>query len=181
MRICYERAESLCHSLDRPLLLYSALMGQWRYSLYTDTQTAAMQVAKRVHSLAKQQNDPAMMMGACQALASTLFFLGDFETAAQYAIGGVQLWRSGTIQSPTEQVELPAVGCLWYKALFEWHFGEIASSQATIAEAISLTKDLNDMDAGHLAGGASPGLAIRRSRKRGCNTVSGTENECLGN
>jgi hypothetical protein len=40
-----------------------------------------------------------------------------------------------------EQVELPAVVCLWYKALFEWHFGEIASSQATIAEAISLTWD----------------------------------------
>ena len=32
-RICYERAESLCHSLNRPLLLYVALMGQWRYSL----------------------------------------------------------------------------------------------------------------------------------------------------
>ena len=32
-RICYERAESLCHSLNRPLLLYSALIGQWRYSL----------------------------------------------------------------------------------------------------------------------------------------------------
>ena len=32
-RICYERAESLCHSLNRPLLLYAALMGQWRYSL----------------------------------------------------------------------------------------------------------------------------------------------------
>ena len=25
-RICYERAESLCHSLNRPLLLYSALI-----------------------------------------------------------------------------------------------------------------------------------------------------------
>ena len=33
-RICYERAESLCHSLNRPLLLYVALMGQWRYSLH---------------------------------------------------------------------------------------------------------------------------------------------------
>jgi hypothetical protein len=31
-RICYERAESLCHSLNRPLLLYVALMGLWRYS-----------------------------------------------------------------------------------------------------------------------------------------------------
>jgi len=60
-------------------------------------------------------------------------------------------------------------------ALFSLH------RYADRGDAISLTKDLNDMDAGHLAGGASPGLAIRRSRKRGCNTVSGTENESLGN
>jgi hypothetical protein len=31
-RICYERAETLCHALGRPLLLH-ALMGQWRYTL----------------------------------------------------------------------------------------------------------------------------------------------------
>src|SRR5262249_48147015 len=31
-RNCYEPAEPLCHSLNRPVLLYSALMGQWRYS-----------------------------------------------------------------------------------------------------------------------------------------------------
>jgi hypothetical protein len=30
VRICYDRAESLCHSLNRPLLLYSALIGQWQ-------------------------------------------------------------------------------------------------------------------------------------------------------
>ena len=41
----------------------------------------------------------------------------------------------------------PAVVCLCYEALSEWHFGEIASSQATMAEAISLAKELNDMHA----------------------------------
>jgi hypothetical protein len=50
-RICYERAESLCHSLNRPLLLYMALLGQWHYSLLTDKLSATMQVAKRVYSL----------------------------------------------------------------------------------------------------------------------------------
>jgi hypothetical protein len=35
VRICYEGAESLCHLLDRPLLQYVSLMGQWRYSLNT--------------------------------------------------------------------------------------------------------------------------------------------------
>ena len=81
-RICYERAESLCHSLNRPLLLYSALIGQWRYSLVTDKLTATMQIAKRVYSLAQEQNDSALMIGAYRALAVTLYYLGDFEMRA---------------------------------------------------------------------------------------------------
>jgi hypothetical protein len=51
MRICYERAEPLCRSLDRPLQLYVALLGQWRYSLNTDKLTATRQVAERFYSL----------------------------------------------------------------------------------------------------------------------------------
>jgi hypothetical protein len=36
-------------------------MGQWRYSLFTESLTATVQVAKRVHSLAQQeQNDSAL-------------------------------------------------------------------------------------------------------------------------
>jgi hypothetical protein len=147
VRICYGRAESLCHSLNRPLLLYSALMGQWRYSLMTDKLTATMEVAKRVYSLAQEQQDPALMIGACQALVSTLHFLGDLESARQYALRGVQIWRSGGVQSPVEQVDPPSVVCLCYKAVCEGHFGEIASSQSTIAEAISLAKELNDAHA----------------------------------
>jgi hypothetical protein len=103
-RICYERAESLCHSLNRPLLLYSALIGQWRYSLITDKLTATMQIAERVYSLAQQQNDPALLMGAYRALACTLCFLGDFDSARQYAMRGVQIWRSGAAQSPVEEI-----------------------------------------------------------------------------
>jgi hypothetical protein len=53
-RICYERAESLCHSLKRPHLLYSALMGRWRYSFMADKLTATLQVAKRIYSLAQE-------------------------------------------------------------------------------------------------------------------------------
>src|ERR1700675_4926832 len=98
-RICYERAEPLCHSLNRPLLLYSVLIGQWRYSLMTDKLSATMQIAKRVYSLAQGQNDSALMMGAYRALAGTLFYLGNFESARQYAMDSVQIWRSGAVQS----------------------------------------------------------------------------------
>ncbi len=102
--ICYERAEPLCHSLNRPLLLYLALIGQWRYSLLTDKLSATMQIAERVYSLAQEQNDSALMIGAYRALADTLYFLGDFETARQYAMRGVEIWRSGGVQSPAEEL-----------------------------------------------------------------------------
>ncbi|MBV8640806.1 MAG: protein kinase, partial [Verrucomicrobia bacterium] len=143
--ICYQRAESLCHTLDRPLLLYVALMGQWRYSLNAKKLTATKQIAERVYSLAQEQNDPALLMGACHALAATLYFLGNFEEALKHATLGVQIWRSGAARSSVEDVETAAVTCLCYQALCEWLFGENASSQATLAEAMSLAKELNDM------------------------------------
>ena len=143
-RICYERAESLCHSLNRPLLLYVAMIGQWRHSLVTDKLSATMQIAKRVYSLAQEQNEPALMIGAYRALAGTLYLLGDFEAARRYAIRGVQIWRSGGVRSPVEEVVSPAVACLYFLAWSEWQLGESASCHANMAEAISLAKELND-------------------------------------
>ena len=60
--ICYERAESLCVSLSRPHLLFSALMGRWRYSLQTAKLTATMQIADHFYSLAQEQNDSALIL-----------------------------------------------------------------------------------------------------------------------
>jgi hypothetical protein len=58
---------------------------------------------------------------------------------------GLQIWRSGAVQSLVEEVSTPGVICLVYSALTDWHLGEIALCQATIAEAISRAKELNDM------------------------------------
>ena len=144
IRVCYERAESLCHSLDRPLCLYVVLMGLWRYDVGTDNLPAAMKAAERVYSLAQQQNDPALMIGGCTPLAITLYFSGDFETGRKYTTRGLQILRSG-VQSPIEEVDVPAVSILHFDALFDWHAGGIVSCDATMTEAISLAKELNDM------------------------------------
>jgi serine/threonine protein kinase/predicted ATPase len=144
LRNCYERAEPLCHSLNRPVLLYSALMGQWRYSYIADKLSAALGVAQRVHSLAIEQNNSAVMIGACQALVSTLYYLGEFETARQYATRGVQIWRSGGVQYNAEDLDAPAVVCLCYEALCRWHLGDVAFCHQTMEEAISLAKELNE-------------------------------------
>jgi serine/threonine protein kinase/predicted ATPase len=154
-RICYERAEPLCHSLGRPFLLCAVLIGQWRYSIHTDKMSAAMKIAKRVRSLAQEQNEAPLAIEAYRALACTLLFLGDFERARQYAMRAVQIWRSGNVQLHSDTrfavalQMLPAsvVACLCHLTLAEWHLGEITSCQATIVEAISLAKKLNDMSA----------------------------------
>jgi len=68
-----------------------------------------------------------------------------------YAMDGVQIWRSGGAPSHPEDVDTPVVGTFCYKAGSEWHLGEIASCHATMDEAISLAKELKDMHALGLA------------------------------
>jgi predicted ATPase len=82
---------------------------------------------------------------------SRSYILVDFETARQYARRGTQIWHSGRVQSPIGDLHSPAGGCLFFEALPDWHFGEIGSCHVAIAEAISLAKELNDMNALALA------------------------------
>jgi len=65
----------------------------------------------------------------------------------KYAKRGLQIWRSVGVQSPVEEIIPPAIACLCSLTLCEWHLGEVASSRAAIAEAISLAKELNNMHA----------------------------------
>jgi adenylate cyclase len=60
-------------------------------------------------------------------------------------VRGVEIWRSGGVHSPVEGVSVPGVICLGYQALSAWQLGEIESCRATVDEAISLAKKLNDM------------------------------------
>jgi len=113
--------------------------------------TATLQIAKRIYSLAQEQHDPALMTGACRAFAAALYYSGDFETTRQYAMRGLQIWRSRNVESPVQELIAPAVECLAYEALSEWHLGEIASCKTNMANAIALAKELNDMAALGLA------------------------------
>jgi Anaphase-promoting complex subunit 5 len=144
--ICYERAEPLCHLVNRPRLLFMQLLGQTRYTLMTDKLSAAMQIAERVHALAQEQNDAGLLIAAYHAFAVIFYFLGEFDSSRKYARHGVQIWRSGSVQFPVaeEIIQAPGVLCLVFEAMSDWHFGEIASCYALMNEAISTAKELKD-------------------------------------
>jgi serine/threonine protein kinase/tetratricopeptide (TPR) repeat protein len=147
--ICYQRVESLCHSLRRPHLLYVALTGQWRYAYMTNNPKVALEIAERVRFMAQEQDDPAQMIGAYNLLAGTLYYLGNFETAHQSVMRGVQIWRSGSVKPNPGAGELEscAVVCLGLAAMCEWHLGETDSSQTLLDEANTLAEKLNEMSA----------------------------------
>ena len=142
--ICYERLELLCSPANRPVALYMALIGQWRCSLFIGNLSTTMRIAKRVYSLAQEQNDAELIMAAHNALTCTYLFLGDFESARQHATCNVRIWRSGSVQSDAGELESNVVNCLCLTALSEWYFGDITSCKASMAEVASLTRDLND-------------------------------------
>jgi predicted ATPase len=145
-RICYERAEPLCRSLGLPLLLYVPLIGQWRYYLQTDKMSRAMEVAERLYVLAQRQNDAGLLLGACRPLSCTYHYLGDFEASRLYAMRGLGVWRSGSVQPYAEDLHSPVISCLCHGALSDWYLGEMASCRANLDEALSLAKKLNDMN-----------------------------------
>jgi hypothetical protein len=68
--------------------------------------------------------------------------LGDIETSGQYVTLGLQLWRSLGAQPPVIELDADAVSLLYYETQFKL---QIATAQATMAAAISLARELNDM------------------------------------
>jgi hypothetical protein len=123
-----------------------ALGGQYRYALMADKLSRTIPIAERLYTLAQEQNEAGLMLGAYANCATTFYFLGEFESARQYARHGVQLWRSGGVQSYAEEYLKPVVSCLIYWTLCEWHFGEVATCHALRDEAISVAKELKDMN-----------------------------------
>jgi hypothetical protein len=78
-------------------------------------------------------------------MAATLYYLGDFEKARQHAMDGVHMLHSGCVEPQTEELDEPAIACLCHEALCAWHFGESPSCHSSIAEAVSLARELGDI------------------------------------
>jgi serine/threonine protein kinase len=147
VRICYERAESLSHSVDSSAVRYVALLGQWRHTIVTSRLSTAKLAAERVYVFVQKQSDPALMIGGYMAMAAILYCLGDLEAGQQYTRRSIQIWHSGAVRFAPEEVDVPVVTCLCYEAIFQWNFGDITSCHEALAEAISVAKELNDMHA----------------------------------
>jgi tetratricopeptide (TPR) repeat protein len=133
-----------------------------------------MQIAERVYSLSQEQDDPRQMIWAYNALAGTLYFLGDFEESGQNARRGLQIWRSGIVQSDPEDVDTPVVSCLLTVSAI--HRGWARSASGDLAEGISwIEQGIRDLR----TTGALLGMPVFLARKAEALHLAGRTSEAL--
>src|SRR5438105_1733158 len=106
-------------SVGNDSLLYSVLLSQWRYSLVTNYLTVTIKLAKDLYALATKESDPALLLGAYRALATSLYFRGQFEHTRKYTAQAIDIWKPERASS-VEEYYAPIVTCLAIDALSLW-------------------------------------------------------------
>lgn len=133
---CYQRIKSLCYTLGEQKSLYSVLTSDWMYSLVTEPLAVTLSRAEEILSLAEEQDDPAMLIGAYRSLSDVTYFMGNFRLAKQYAEQGIALWDAGASISNVDEVSAPVVTCLCFDALALWQLGYPDRSLHRIQQAL---------------------------------------------
>ena len=74
----FARARELCQKIGQTSQLFAVLWGNWSWHLVRGDLQLCMELADEMMALAKESQDPGMLMEAYVAPAVTLFYRGDF-------------------------------------------------------------------------------------------------------
>lgn len=88
----YLRASELCRKLGDVPEVFPALWGLWVFYWGRGSLERARELADNLLSLARQVNDPALLLQAYHALWATSFSLGEIRAVHRYAAEGLALY-----------------------------------------------------------------------------------------
>jgi DNA-binding winged helix-turn-helix (wHTH) protein/predicted ATPase len=88
----YLRASELCRKLGDVPEVFPALWGLWLFYWGRGSIERARELADNLLSLARQLNDPALLLQAYHALWATSFSLGEMRAVHHYAAEGIALY-----------------------------------------------------------------------------------------
>jgi predicted ATPase len=88
----YTRARQLCQHLDDPRQLFPVLRGLWGYYLVRAELQTAHSLGEQLLAMARQVQNPAMLVAAHRALGATLFHLGRSASAHTHLAQGIALY-----------------------------------------------------------------------------------------
>jgi TOMM system kinase/cyclase fusion protein len=140
----YARARDLCQHIGETRHLFPVLWGLWiLYTARAELQTGR-ELGEQLLTLAQSVQDPALLLGAHQALGQTLFFLGELASAQAHLEQGRALCDPQRNRSHTFLYgQDPEVACLSYAAWVLWAFGYQNQALERIHEALTLARRLS--------------------------------------
>jgi predicted ATPase len=140
----YTRARTLCRHLGATPQLFPVLWGAWMSAFARAELQSARELGEELLTLAESRQDPALLLGAHQALGQIFSQLGECTLARVHLEQGMAL---STLQPQYSQVFLygqePRVACLFYAASTLWHLGYPNQAREHIHTMLTLARELS--------------------------------------
>jgi predicted ATPase len=139
----YTRAWELCQQLGETSQRFPVLFGLWQfYNMGGELQTSR-EVAEQLLSLARHQDDPALLLEVHRALGLTLLNLGELVPARELVEQGIALYDPQQHRAHAFLYgQDPGMTCRVYTALVLWLLGYADQARARSHEAITLAREL---------------------------------------
>ncbi len=139
----YTRARELCLQVGEPSQLFQILRGLLAFDLNRGEMQTAHEIGKQLLSLAKDQQNPLLLLEAHYSLALTLFPLGELRLAYEHAEQCESLYNPQYNSAAFYSVENPSVSCLRFASFALWCLGYPEQALQKSHRALALVRGLS--------------------------------------
>jgi len=139
----YTRAYDLCREVEDAPQLFRVMSGLWGVYQVQARFQAASELGVKLLALAKRMQHPLFLLGAHEALGTTLLWLGEFTSAREHLEQGSAFYDPQKRRPESfRAMQDPGVDCLSFTALTLWHLGYPDQALKKIGEAGALARKL---------------------------------------
>jgi predicted ATPase len=139
----YARARELCRQLDDTAQICPALFGLFGFHLARVELHVGRSLGEELLALVQTTGDPFALVAARRALGTTLFYLGELESAYEHADAGVAVYRRHHPRTHLYGREV-GVACQLYTAMALQLLGYPERADRALAEGRRLAQELSD-------------------------------------
>ena len=140
----YIRARELCQQVGETPQLFPVLFGLWRFYNFRSELQTARELAEELMSLARNVQDPALLLQAHRALGAALFYHGEIGPSQAHLEQAFALYDSQQHRSLAFLYGIVSgVYCLTFEAYALWLLGYPEQALKKREEALTLAQDLS--------------------------------------
>ena len=137
----YNRARQLAGEVGEETQTFRALFGLWQFHLLRAELHTARELSEQCAALARERDDPELLIGSCRALGAAQYYLGAFVAARATLDEGVALAKRLPRRChPYAFLADPRVNCRTYLSRTLWTLGYPDQAAVLGDEALALAE-----------------------------------------